>query len=52
MAVIKLKVLNKEGHTLAASQAGNRVDLVYAGCYRAGDWIVLESDSVNASDKM
>lgn len=45
MAVIKLKVLNKEGHTLATSQTGERVNLVYAGCYQPGDWIVLESDS-------
>ncbi len=45
MATIKLKVMNKEGHTLAASIAGESVTLVYAGCYQPGDWIVLESDS-------
>lgn len=46
MAIIKLKILNQEGHTLAASQAGERVNLVYAGSYQAGDWIALESDSM------
>ncbi len=45
MAIIKLKVLDKEGHTLAASQAGQNVFLVYTGLYQPGDWIVLESDS-------
>ena len=45
MATIKLKVMNKEGHTLAASIAGESVTLVYAGRYQPGDWIVLESDA-------
>ncbi len=45
MTMIKLKVLNQAGHTLAASLAGERVSLVYAGSYQPGDWIVLESDS-------
>lgn len=45
MATIKLKVLNQEGYTLAASAAGEAVTLVYAGRYQLGDWIVLESDS-------
>ena len=45
MAIIKLKVLNQAGHTLAASSAGESTTLVYAGHYQPGDWIALESDS-------
>ena len=45
MSMIKLKVLNQAGHTLAASTTGEAVTLVYAGRYQPGDWIVLESDA-------
>lgn len=45
MALIKLKILNQAGHTLATSLADERVSLVYTGSYQPGDWIVLESDS-------
>lgn len=45
MAIVKLKVLDHAGHTLAASQAGESVALVYTGSYQPGDWIALESDS-------
>lgn len=45
MAIIKLKVLDRAGHTLAASPAGEHVSLVYTGAYQPGDWIALESDS-------
>lgn len=34
MAIIKLKILNQAGHTLAASPAGENVALV---CYLPGD---------------
>ncbi len=44
MAIIKLKILNREGHTLAASPAGQSVALVYTGCYQPGDWVALEGD--------
>lgn len=47
MAIIKLKILSQEGQTLAASPAGENVCLVYTGCYQAGDWVALESDSKN-----
>lgn len=45
MAIIKLKVLDQAGHTLAVSPAGENVSLVYTSPYQPGDWIVLESDS-------
>ena len=45
MAIVKLKVLDHAGHTLAASQAGESAALVYTGSYQPGDWIALESDS-------
>lgn len=47
MAIVKLKVLNQAGRTLAASLAGEGTVLVYASHYQPGDWIVLESDSKN-----
>lgn len=46
MAVIKLKILNQAGQTLAASPAGENVALVYAGRYQPGDWVALESDGL------
>lgn len=42
MAMIKLKVLNARGETLAVSPAGSRVSLVHTAPYQAGDWIALE----------
>lgn len=44
MSIIKLKILNHGGQTLAASPAGENVSLVYAGHYQPGDWIALEGD--------
>ncbi len=44
MTMIKLKVLNQAGHTLATSLVDERVSLVYTGSYQSGDRIVLESD--------
>lgn len=44
MSIIKLKVLDRDGRTLAAAPPGESVTLVYGGCYQPGDWIALESD--------
>lgn len=44
MAIIKLKILDKTGRTLAASPAGENISLVYTGCYQPGDWVALEGD--------
>lgn len=44
MAIIKLKLLDQAGHTLATSPAGETVSLVYAGRYQPGDWVALEGD--------
>lgn len=44
MAIIKLKILNQAGQTLAASPAGDKVSLVYEGYYQPGDWVALEGD--------
>lgn len=44
MSIIKLKILDPAGHTLAASPAGDNVSLVYTGRYQPGDWVALEGD--------
>lgn len=44
MAIIKLKILDQAGRTLAASPARENVALVYAGRYQPGDWVALEGD--------
>lgn len=44
MPIIKLKVLNARGDTLAVSTAGEQVSLVHTAAYREGDWIALECD--------
>ena len=44
MPIIKLKIRNQAGQTLAASPAGENVSLVSAGCYQPGDWVALEGD--------
>ena len=45
MPILKLKVLNQKGYTLAASQEGERTSLVYSTTYETGDWIALETDA-------
>lgn len=45
MALIKLKILNAAGQTLAASETDSSVSLVYSGVYQPGDWISLESNT-------
>lgn len=47
MAVLSLKVLDKDGNTLAAVHGENFVDLVYAGEYEPGDCIELQSSDKN-----
>lgn len=44
MAIIKLKILNQAGQTLATSPAGENTSLVYTGHYQMGDWVALEGD--------
>lgn len=44
MAIIKLKILDQTGRTLAGSPAGEPISLVYTGCYQPGDWVALEGD--------
>ncbi len=43
MAVLSLKILDREGNTLAVSKGEDFVDLVYTGTYEAGDVIELQS---------
>ena len=43
MPDLKLKVLNSQGSTLAASRNGERIGLVYSGSYNPGDRIALET---------
>ena len=47
MAVLSLKVLDKDGNTLAAAHGDDFVDLVYAAEYREGDIIELQSSEKN-----
>ena len=44
MAIIKLKILDQAGHTLATSPAEENVALVYTSHYQPGDWVALEGD--------
>ena len=45
MSEIKLKVLNKDGHTLSSSDYGKNVFLVHTASYEEGDHICLETDA-------
>lgn len=45
MALLKLKVLNSVGDTLAVSSCGTNVSLVHTMPYADGDWIALETDT-------
>ena len=47
MAVLSLKVLDKDGNTLAASHGEDFVDLVYAAEYKEGDVIELQTSEKN-----
>lgn len=47
MAVLSLKVLDKEGNTLAAAHGEDFVDLVYAAEYMEGDVIELQTSEKN-----
>lgn len=40
---LKLKILDQQGHTRAASACGDRVSIVYSARYQPGDRIVLET---------
>ncbi|MFR3226194.1 MAG: carbohydrate-binding protein, partial [Blautia massiliensis (ex Durand et al. 2017)] len=42
METIKLKVLDKDGHTRMTCEAAENVSLVYANAYQPGDFIALE----------
>lgn len=44
MAIIKLKILDQTGRTLATSPAGENISLVHTGRYQPGDWVALEGD--------
>lgn len=44
MPLLKLKVLNKSGDTLAVSHFGESVSLTHTAPYQDGDWIALETD--------
>ncbi len=44
MPELKVKVLNRDGHTLLTSDAGRFVCLTYAAAYEEGDRICLEAD--------
>lgn len=46
MAIIKLKILDQSGRTLATSPAGENVALVYTSHYQPGDWVALEGDGL------
>lgn len=47
MAVLSLKIYDKNGDTLAVAKGENFVDLVYAGEYNEGDVIELSSSEQN-----
>lgn len=47
MAVLSLKVLNREGNTLCVSSGEEFVSLVYTAEYQEGDRIVLETSEKN-----
>lgn len=47
MAVLSLKVLDKDGNTLAAAHGDDFVDLVYAAEYMEGDVIELQTSEKN-----
>jgi len=43
MAILTLKILNKNGNTMSVSRGEDEVNLVFSGVYQKGDRIVLES---------
>lgn len=47
MSVLSLKVLDKNGNTLAAAHGEDFVDLVYSADYKEGDCIELQSSEKN-----
>ena len=44
MSTMKLKILNKTGHTLMTCAEDSAVSLVYAAPYQPGDFIALTLD--------
>lgn len=47
MATLSLKILDREGNTLAVASGEDFVDLVYAACYAEGDVIELQTSEKN-----
>ncbi len=43
MSIIKLKIHDKQSHTLVSSEAGSHIELLYTAAYQEGDRIRLES---------